>query len=523
MAVIQISKIQVRRGLEEDLPQLASGEIGWSVDTQRLWIGNGTLQEGAPDIGNTEILTAGSTISGVLATIYSYKGQESGYISQTGPSLSVPVQRQIQDKIDEQISIRDFISTIDKNSGDYTAAFQRAMDEIYPVSFYATESVRRILHVPAGVYEISDAITIPPYATIIGDGKDSTIIKQTNVVSNAVFKLRDSRGQYDLNLGLNSAILPSTVSVTGLTLQNEADSDIVSVNSSVGVSFDNVKFVGSRSVPATQGLSKAAIKINDTVAPSKNITFTRCQFSNVTYGLNIQGDVSSVLVDNSDFDNLYQAVNATAISVLSPRHVKITNSKFNNIAKEAIVSDDNSNIISAFNYFKLVGHGNGSLMDSGAATVPVLSWNNPNNYSIGDVFDRSVANIALFPTVSITSTAIPDTLIKTSAGSLETSVGYTEILFDATAALANTALTITSGTISSIIDYRITRGSTARIGTIKVSQVAGVPIYEDEYSEIGSVGVTLDFTGYGNDAVLQYLTTSTGTGATLKYNVRSFA
>jgi len=57
MAVIQISKIQVRRGLQENLPQLASGELGWSIDERRLYIGNGTLTEGAPEVGVTEILT----------------------------------------------------------------------------------------------------------------------------------------------------------------------------------------------------------------------------------------------------------------------------------------------------------------------------------------------------------------------------------------------------------------------------------------------------------------------------------
>ena len=57
MAVIQISKIQVRRGLQENLPQLASGELGWSIDERRLYIGNGTLVEGAPEVGVTEILT----------------------------------------------------------------------------------------------------------------------------------------------------------------------------------------------------------------------------------------------------------------------------------------------------------------------------------------------------------------------------------------------------------------------------------------------------------------------------------
>lgn len=58
MAVTQISKIQVRRGRQENLPQLAAGELGWAIDTQQLYIGNGTFAEGAPSEGNTEILTA---------------------------------------------------------------------------------------------------------------------------------------------------------------------------------------------------------------------------------------------------------------------------------------------------------------------------------------------------------------------------------------------------------------------------------------------------------------------------------
>jgi hypothetical protein len=62
MAVIQISKIQVRRGLQENLPQLASGEMGWSIDERRLYIGNGTLVEGAPTVGVTEILTEYSNV-----------------------------------------------------------------------------------------------------------------------------------------------------------------------------------------------------------------------------------------------------------------------------------------------------------------------------------------------------------------------------------------------------------------------------------------------------------------------------
>jgi len=57
MAITQISKITVRKGRKENLPQLAAGELGWAVDTQQLYIGNGSLSDGAPAAGNTEVLT----------------------------------------------------------------------------------------------------------------------------------------------------------------------------------------------------------------------------------------------------------------------------------------------------------------------------------------------------------------------------------------------------------------------------------------------------------------------------------
>lgn len=57
MTTFTISKIQVRYGLREDLPALDTGEFGWCVDTQQLFVGKGTLAEGAPITGVTEVLT----------------------------------------------------------------------------------------------------------------------------------------------------------------------------------------------------------------------------------------------------------------------------------------------------------------------------------------------------------------------------------------------------------------------------------------------------------------------------------
>ena len=56
MAIIQISKIQVRSGNLVDLPQLDDAEFGWASDQKKLYIGKTTPNE------NIEILTSYSDI-----------------------------------------------------------------------------------------------------------------------------------------------------------------------------------------------------------------------------------------------------------------------------------------------------------------------------------------------------------------------------------------------------------------------------------------------------------------------------
>ena len=62
MAILQISKIQHRRGLQDDLPQLSSAELGWSIDTRKLYIGTGTVDVGAPTEGVPAILADNSIL-----------------------------------------------------------------------------------------------------------------------------------------------------------------------------------------------------------------------------------------------------------------------------------------------------------------------------------------------------------------------------------------------------------------------------------------------------------------------------
>jgi hypothetical protein len=102
MAIVQISQITNRKGLAVDLPQLAGAELGWSTDTRQLFIGNGTLADGAPVIGNTEILTE---YSDILALITNNRAelQLGTYVIKAGQSAP----------LDDAVAVAEPIFTVD--------------------------------------------------------------------------------------------------------------------------------------------------------------------------------------------------------------------------------------------------------------------------------------------------------------------------------------------------------------------------------------------------------------------------
>lgn len=198
MAILQISQIQVRRGLQQDLPQLASGEMGWSLDARRLFIGNGTLQEGAPLEGQTEILTQYSDILN-LSDLYTFKGLASGTQVITGPDALHPVYRTLQDKLDDYVSVKDFGAVGDGLTDD-TAAIQRALDRAYSTAHSASlTDYHRTIYFPAGTYRLTDTIDIPPYTRIQGEGKRTTII--TGTMSAPLAQFKDGAGQTGILFG----------------------------------------------------------------------------------------------------------------------------------------------------------------------------------------------------------------------------------------------------------------------------------------------------------------------------------
>ena len=124
MAITQISRIQHRRGLKSELPQLSAGEIGFAVDTQELFIGHGTLAEGAPEVGNTKIITEEDDIL-PTANTYTFIGNTTAAVV-TGADNNSPITRTLQKKLDDFANVKDF-GAVGDGSTDDTAAVNRAI------------------------------------------------------------------------------------------------------------------------------------------------------------------------------------------------------------------------------------------------------------------------------------------------------------------------------------------------------------------------------------------------------------
>jgi hypothetical protein len=188
MAVVQISRIQIRRGKENSgtgLPQLASGEMAWSVDSQNLYIGNGSVAEGAPTVGNTKILTARDLGSnGNILDLITYQYKKNDYSIVTGVlGPNSPTIRPMQDRLDDSVNVLDFGATGDGLTDD-TAAIQLAINELFlnPINVTNTAS-RKTLMFPPGTFIISATLYVPSYATLVGSGIGKTIIQFENSAS----------------------------------------------------------------------------------------------------------------------------------------------------------------------------------------------------------------------------------------------------------------------------------------------------------------------------------------------------
>ncbi len=306
MAVTQISRIQHRRGLEQDLPQLASAELGWSLDTRKLYIGNGALDEGAPIVGVTRILTehdiADITSNTSFYTNYTFVGNAAGYTAQTGPSVLAPVIRSYQQKFDDVVNIRDF-GAIGDGTTDDTSAINRVLQEIYKSTVSPTEPrARRTIYFPGGSYKINSAILIPTYAKLVGDGLGSTTITQVNG-NQSVANVCDSLFQSGSLIGTSSAVLPTDVEIHGIKFYNSNTSitePLFRIDSASNIKINSCTFSSNSQAGSYPNL----VAILSTNSTTSKVTFDSCQFTGGGNGLALIGSsINSVRVINSGFNS----------------------------------------------------------------------------------------------------------------------------------------------------------------------------------------------------------------------------
>lgn len=282
MAVVQISKIQLRRGQKNSvsgIPQLASAEMAWAVDAQELYIGNGSVAEGAPYVGNTRILTEHENILGLISS-YQYAADDLSLAQYTA-------NRSIQDKLDERLTVTDFGITPDVEN--ISAVFNAALAELYnPLSLYKKELI-----IPNGEYTLDGDLYIPSNTVLRGETDYGVIL---NIGEFNIFFVSENgttfnnitSGDFPINVTLSNMVIQRTTGIIDMSGLKQSLFDRVTV---IG-DFFMTQFNDANEVLNTQ---MPAIFI-DNVAPETNasgIVFNQCLFAKNSVSVGCQNRVTN--------------------------------------------------------------------------------------------------------------------------------------------------------------------------------------------------------------------------------------
>jgi hypothetical protein len=533
MAIVQISQITVRKGLQENLPQLAGGEFGWSQDTRQLYIGNGTLADGAPVIGNTEILTEFSDIININ-TAYTYKGQAAGYTVQTGPTAGDPVTQSLQSWLDQFATVKDF-GAVGDGIADDTDAINRALYQLFCREI--NPQIRRSLFFPAGTYRVTSSILIPPFATLWGEGPDNSVITLDNSIDDStlnayVARTTDSLQQYGVNIGNNGAITPQYVTIQNLGFRNlDITTDVFLVEDANNCTFKNVSFYGAQTlsdITTETYLTSSVTFASSSSLVCDQILFDGCYFSGSTYGTSINQQTKGVTFSNGKFDTVYRGVTLGTGTVVNggPTGTRIVGNLFDNIYAEGIIIGDVSLNASGHNIFYDVGNHLGGTTTPYTAVIDIQS---SNNVSISDLFERADA----YANQSLAGTAYPRILLNNTQ-SIATTNGVQLDLgnYVQKSGISTTLANSTSGTVTSVngdnilsftITYSLVRNGAHRAGTITVATSStsstGDLTWAEDFVSTSDLGVTWSFTESADQVNFNYTTTNTGSSAVLNYSI----
>lgn len=403
MAILEIAKIQVRRGQETvtGLPQLDSGEFGWSIDTQKLYIGNGGLAEGAPAVGNTRILTENDNVFNLSTATYQYAG---GY--RTPGIVTRSQKRSLQHKLDDFVTVYDFGETVS------TVTLQAAINDLFLNSADKTlPSSRPALRLPAGSYAFTATVFLPPYTTIIGEGQDKTVLTMSDS-SMPLFQFMDQTSvvYQDGQANIQSATHPTNINLIGVTLKYSSSAaktnaiPLLRVDCATDSYIGDCKFVGSYVYGNSSDAGYTGIDIRGQGAiTTKDLIIDNCTFDGLFYGIKSNYDIEDVTISNSRFRNLRRGIAYKEVTIIGnsigPVRSKINKNKFINIEREGIyvgTSTVPTQHTSSYNTFKEVGN---NLAGDLNAAYPIINFLSQGNNSVGDQFAR-------FNIVNSTSTSV---------------------------------------------------------------------------------------------------------------------
>jgi len=404
MAVVSISRIQVRRGTINQgtsLPQLASGEFGWAVDTQELYIGNGSTSEGAPAVGNTEILTVNSNILN-LAEQYVYREDE----IDSGEAGNVA--RTIAERLDDRVSVRAFGVTPDATS--VADKLQKALYELYLKDGSTSSDTAPVLYVEEGTFVLDKTVYVPPFATIIGAGKDRTVFARSGEFP--LFQTISSQSDYNGTLAGANPLPTPVVGTTGTQVSDQARNIkiqhctlagndgtsgrtyLMSLRSCRNSEFKSVRMrsTGSTgiSIAIPNWLCGIELTSQTNIVGANSNRFVDCDFFGLKEPVYGAFNVQTNTFDSCSFGFLDRGIvlgENLALGQSGPTGNIVLNSNFSNINKEAFLVPQGSGNKSRGNvYGRSVGNNAGS---AATAAYPIVSYGERGNFSIDDTFERT--------------------------------------------------------------------------------------------------------------------------------------
>lgn len=463
MSVIQISKIQVRRGQALTgigIPQLSSAEFAWAIDTQELFIGNGSITEGAPYVGNTKVLTEHDNILDLI----------SGY--RFGNDLAVvnSIERPLQKKLDEYVSVLDF-GAVGDGSTDCLEAFTNAFDNLFQQ--LGQVNLKKTLVIPNGTYVFSGNLKIPSTASIRGETKDGAVLQIDS--NNILFISEDGTEISDPFTNTNR---PTNISVSNLTIHHLDGQTVLSglANSR----FENVKFISEYEIGDPIGAletQSASVSWENTLAGTSvtNVMFKDCEFESTPIAVRsnqITIDSSSpplfdtfVNFDGCKFTFCDTAVVINGVPPSDGRYQgnkwKISNCTFEEVYNRAFVADEGRGTVIFRSNFINCGTNNNI-----TPAISIVYFGDKFGNAVLDCFsDRH--QTSAFTGDNFSLAAITD--VENSSRTVLADMNYADIWLSDNAGTGRPLSVFGAYNRYTKIDYTLTLGEHSRVGQLMIA------------------------------------------------------